>query len=653
MDETRGRTPSGRRGEDASQPAPTVDEVALSPMRWAGAIPAQAITPDLLDRIDALAETYLQGGKDETDAPLLALLEKNLNRHGLCVALGERIIESGDVPGGLRYLRLALEFDADQPGTLLRVADLFDSLEAHDEASNARSAAVDAIRLEEIVSQAEVDLGMRHFDAAIAGLERAARLGPGRGELLHRLGDALMLVHRHSDAVPILRTSLERVPAEQRHIPLYSLGQALYGDGRFAEALSVLKTALAEGGRLDAVVAERQAGMVACRIPFRALRDHCAAHECKVTPMGEPEEDVVAQPRYAPEPPHRHDPVRITFPAPAIFELRDAEVLGNQGVVVSGGHVLFDGPNHRPDLEQHNVDAYTGYAHTPSDTVVMTPSRETLHVKEAILLCGRASGNWFHWVLEDLPRLLLIDQIPRYRHLPVLVSNNVLNAGSQLLESVCRSRQIVPVPPKARVRVDRLVVSSALADLPDGPQAETVERRVSACAVNLVRSRFMPKPRPTDAPPRLFLRRAESFTRRSCVNENEIGELLHRHGFIDVAPETLDVDEQIRLYAGAEAIACTMGAAMTNLVWANPACRVLCLFKGEGRGPYLFNTVARTIGIDPVYARGVIISGSNPTRIHSDFWMPPDHAREGLERALSAAPKTGDTGVRSAAIASL
>jgi capsular polysaccharide biosynthesis protein len=111
---------------------------------------------------------------------------------------------------------------------------------------------------------------------------------------------------------------------------------------------------------------------------------------------------------------------------------------------------------------------------------------------------------------------------------------------------------------------------------------------------------------------------------------------LHERGFVDVVPERLDVDEQLALYAGAEAIACSMGAAMTNLVWARPNCRVVCFFKGEGRGPYLFNTVARTIGIDPVYARGVIVRGSNPTRIHSDFWMPPDHAREALEVALSA-----------------
>jgi Glycosyltransferase 61 len=87
------------------------------------------------------------------------------------------------------------------------------------------------------------------------------------------------------------------------------------------------------------------------------------------------------------------------------------------------------------------------------------------------------------------------------------------------------------------------------------------------------------------APTRLIYvsRRAEG--RRPLVEEAALQRRAMELGFEVVAPETLPLAGQVRLFAEARGIAGPPGAAYTNLVWAQSGTRVLSIFKEEANLP--------------------------------------------------------------------
>ncbi len=73
--------------------------------------------------------------------------------------------------------------------------------------------------------------------------------------------------------------------------------------------------------------------------------------------------------------------------------------------------------------------------------------------------------------------------------------------------------------------------------------------------------------------------------RRPLVEEARIERAATAMGFEAVAPETLSLADQVRLFATARGVAGPPGAAYTNLVWAQPGTRVLSIFKEEATLP--------------------------------------------------------------------
>ncbi|WP_374674403.1 glycosyltransferase 61 family protein [Ideonella sp.] len=73
--------------------------------------------------------------------------------------------------------------------------------------------------------------------------------------------------------------------------------------------------------------------------------------------------------------------------------------------------------------------------------------------------------------------------------------------------------------------------------------------------------------------------------RRPLVEEAALESLAESLGFTLVAPETLSLLDQVRLFASARGIAGPPGAAYTNLLWAGRGARVLSIFKEEANLP--------------------------------------------------------------------
>ena len=66
---------------------------------------------------------------------------------------------------------------------------------------------------------------------------------------------------------------------------------------------------------------------------------------------------------------------------------------------------------------------------------------------------------------------------------------------------------------------------------------------------------------------RIFVSRALRRERRPFMNEDDCADVLARHGFRFVRPETLSFDEETELFASAEIVVGLHGAGLANLLF--------------------------------------------------------------------------------------
>lgn len=172
--------------------------------------------------------------------------------------------------------------------------------------------------------------------------------------------------------------------------------------------------------------------------------------------------------------------------------------------------------------------------------------------------------NFCHWLLEALPRLAILDELPK--EVGILVPPRLLPFQTESLEWLGLKHRTRATPEK-HLLVDDYFFSS--------PPAMIV--CYNPYAVHFLRSRLLPfaseKP---SGKKRIFIRRTGQF--RNIVNDREVIAFFQRLGWSIVDTAILSLAEQIRMFADAEAICGAHGAAFTNVVWCQPNCRVIELF---------------------------------------------------------------------------
>ena len=95
---------------------------------------------------------------------------------------------------------------------------------------------------------------------------------------------------------------------------------------------------------------------------------------------------------------------------------------------------------------------------------------------------------------------------------------------------------------------------------------------------------------------KIYVSRRDSNVRR-LVNEVEVTRMLEGMGFRSVTCSGLTVREQQQLFANADVIVASHGAALTNLIWCRPGTRVIEFLPVEHANP-CFHDISRLAGLD-------------------------------------------------------
>ncbi len=191
------------------------------------------------------------------------------------------------------------------------------------------------------------------------------------------------------------------------------------------------------------------------------------------------------------------------------------------------------------------------------------PKSELLNGRIAIAVTPEAGANYYHWLLDLLPRVLLL------KHATQNFSNYdtlLLNGSRANYER--ETLTVLEVPPE-KIRFvdsrDRFHIASAVFPSMD-------INVIAPWKVHGLRD-LASSGKPSQHRS-LYLSRTRAAVRR-IANEKEILEILRQRNFEILESENLSFREQADLFASASVIVAPHGAALANIVFCQPGTRVV------------------------------------------------------------------------------
>lgn len=224
--------------------------------------------------------------------------------------------------------------------------------------------------------------------------------------------------------------------------------------------------------------------------------------------------------------------------------------------------------------------------------------------KQAIHFCKDYSYNYFHWLIECLPRMWIIEQFSELDSLPLLVDSQLHNQQLESLELITQNqREFIRLQPGQGYAIDNLIYPSSLSYMHnnyDHPIAYEKDVLISPIAIQYLRNKFlsiinMEENGESGHSKKIFLSRKKLGGQGRLLNTEEIETMLADEGFDIIYPELLSFKDQVRIFSRAEVIVGAAGSALANIVFVPANCKVFVLSTNNRFNPYLFNMIASSV----------------------------------------------------------
>jgi capsular polysaccharide biosynthesis protein len=246
---------------------------------------------------------------------------------------------------------------------------------------------------------------------------------------------------------------------------------------------------------------------------------------------------------------------RSTNSPPAyLIELRDVDFWGRYGgsVVTADNQLLADLSPEVWGVENH-----------PIFSQLRLPKPERLGGRTAIAVTPEAPGNYYHWLLDLLPRLSLIKSAAGGFD---SFAQILINGSCAPYEQASLSGLGLPLDKIRYVDArDRFQIENATI-----PSMDHFSKTIAPWKIKGLRALRESIPaRSTISSKRIYVSRRRAAVRR-VHNEKDFEGILRTAGFVLVEIESLSWPEQAALFSSAEIILAPHGAALANSAFCKP-----------------------------------------------------------------------------------
>lgn len=256
----------------------------------------------------------------------------------------------------------------------------------------------------------------------------------------------------------------------------------------------------------------------------------------------------------------------------------------------------------------------------------------------AVALLGGQRGGYWHWWIDILPRVWLLElhQIfpladRKFDAVRLVIPPAAAEFQRESLELLGLTERLELLEPGLS-RFDSVTFTRGLT----GGGSRYPSRKLGEYA-RWLRERLVPDAAAEGERGRkLFVSRSTAASRR-IVNEAEIEPVLTEHGFEVVDPAGMSVAEQVALFSQANAVAGPHGAGLTNLLFSPPGTEVVEIFAAPAaQGVSNYRVLASHLGMPYSRLLGAPVPNEGRGPHYFDMRVDPQLLARALAR-LSAA----------------
>ena len=235
-------------------------------------------------------------------------------------------------------------------------------------------------------------------------------------------------------------------------------------------------------------------------------------------------------------------------------------------------------------------------------------SKAATEIKEGILIGGAGAFNWYHFVVEILPKAFLSKFLPpQYDGLPLLVPDECQRLASftAALEIFSGERPLRFVKSGELISLQRLIVFDEISIGPfnltpgEWPRTDDYAHHdlFLRCFIQEFRSKILEsgthKVKGKSTKGRIFLTRPGL---RRNFNQGELLEISLRYGFEPFSPEECTLHEQAKIFSEASAIIGPSGAAWVGMIFREAPLRGLTWLPREYENFCGYSGLANLLG---------------------------------------------------------
>lgn len=246
-----------------------------------------------------------------------------------------------------------------------------------------------------------------------------------------------------------------------------------------------------------------------------------------------------------------------------------------------------------------------------------------VEIPEAIFLMGRADENWYHLLLDTLPRYLFFTTINP--EIPVLIRADLPKTSLNLLHQLI-PRKIILVKPNETISVGLLHFVPARSTVFDSKSENGQELvQFSPLILSVLKEwilDILSKSETSVLPSKIYIERRAKY--RNVINEKRVKAKLTTMGY-EVIKCTDDFYlNQAHYFECANHVVAPGGAVLANILFMNEGCRVTVIRSSRNSNLELWQKLAIACGIELEEVIGIpsYYGVRTLARMHSNYFLP-------------------------------
>lgn len=297
--------------------------------------------------------------------------------------------------------------------------------------------------------------------------------------------------------------------------------------------------------------------------------------------------------------------IEITFPDIQFRNFQDTTIAANSAGLIQQDRFYLPDELYE---NRHRViaNSYLARTYTP-DSALIQGLHRTNALPKGIFMAGLGSFNWYHWLVEILPKAVLFKNLPAHlQTYPILVPPEFdrFPTYRQAFEALGLNNEVIVLQPYQTYQVADLIYIDAPSVTPfnmrSGFWPKLADSYNNTDVLLRFRDKVLASLKMRDAPPhrRIFL--ARSNTRRD-YDQAALIEMLAGMGVETVYTDKMDFQGQVKLLREAKLVIGPSGAAWANMLFAQKETQGVIWSFPEYDEIACYSNIAAMVGVDLHY----------------------------------------------------